>query len=75
LFVKDSYEGNEYLKRGNEVWLYEVLSEKTEFTRNVIQKRGKCDTANSIISILDRKRFSLDKWVVWTKRNRNIPRE
>ena len=68
LFVEDSFEGNEYLKRGNEGWLYEVLSEKTKFTSHVISQKGKLDTANNVISIIDGKEFSLDKWVIWTKR-------
>jgi hypothetical protein len=68
LFVEDSFEGNEYLKKGNEGWLYEVLSEKTKIVSNLIKKRGTCDTANNVISIIDSKKFSLDKWVAWTNR-------
>ncbi len=68
LFVKDSFEGNEYLKKGNEGWLYEVLSEKTKIASNVISKRGTSDTAKTVISIIDSKKFSLDKWVAWTNR-------
>ena len=68
LFVEDSFEGNEYLKKGNEGWLYEVLSEKTKIASKLIKKRGACDTANNVISIIDSKKFSLDKWVAWTNR-------
>jgi len=68
LFVENSYKGNEYLKKGNEGWLYEVLSEKTKMTSNVMKKRGTSKTANNVMSIIDSNKFSLDKWAEWTDR-------
>lgn len=66
MFVKDSFRGNEYLKKEYEGWLYEVFSEKKKSVIRKIKKEGTEKAVLKVVAIIETDKFSLNKWAEWT---------